>query len=98
MSFKPLEHAGIGTLPFIFSILAILVSFTFVFGKSIGEHMLDALKISFLTGVISLVLFIISIIIGYKYKQHALAKVGRNISIAFILLMVILTIVSIFYT
>lgn len=97
MGFKPIKEVGIGTLSFIFSILAIMISFTFFGGKSVGEYTLDALNISFPTGVISVVLFMISIIIGSKYKQHMLAKVGRNISIFSILLIVILTTINLFY-
>ena len=87
---------GIGSLSFFISIFSIMFSFTFQWGKYVGEHILDAIGVVFPISIISLILFCISIFIGYKYKHNYLAKSGRIISIIFVVLMIVLTISNLF--
>ncbi|ADK16275.1 MULTISPECIES: hypothetical protein [Clostridium] len=85
---------GIGSLSLIIAIFSIMFSFTFINGKYIGEHILNGLGVSFPIGIISLALFCASILIGHKYKNDYLAKSGKIVSIIFILLIIILSIIS----
>ena len=85
------RKCGVGTSALIFSIM---FSFTSLGEKSIGENILAAVGIRFPVMVISMILFIISAFIGHKYIENYGAKVGRNISVFFIILMVVLTIKS----
>lgn len=88
------KKCGIGTSAFIISIFSIMFSFTYLGEKSIGENILEFIGVRFPVNVISIILFVISIFIGHKYKENYYAKVGRNISIFFIILMAILTVIS----
>jgi hypothetical protein len=89
---------GIGTSSFIVSIIAIMFSFSSFGVKTIGEIILDAVRIKFPVGIISTVLFVVAIFIGDRYKEHYGAKLGKNISIIFLVLMIILTIVNWFFS
>lgn len=84
---------GIGTSALIISIFSMMFSFTSLGEKSIGENILQFIGIKFPVGVISLILFVISVFIGHKHMNDYGAKVGRNISLFFIILMAILTII-----
>ncbi|NRT44491.1 hypothetical protein OD350_13820 [Clostridium beijerinckii] len=88
------RKCGVGTSALIISIFSIMFSFTSLGEKSIGENILAAVGIRFPVMVISMILFIISAFIGHKYIENYGAKVGRNISVFFIILMVVLTIKS----
>ncbi|AKN30062.1 hypothetical protein Ccar_04165 [Clostridium carboxidivorans P7] len=88
---------GIGSSSLIISIFSIMFSFTFFNGKCVGEHILGVLKISFPVAIISLILFCISIFIGHKYENDYLAKPGKALSIIFIILMIISSLVSSFF-
>lgn len=79
-----------GTSALIISIFSIMFSFTSLGEKSIGENILAVIGVRFPVMVISTILFVIGIFIGHKYKENYYAKVGRNISIFFIILMTIL--------
>lgn len=83
---------GIGSLSLIISIFSIMFSFSSFGLKTIGETILTAIGVKFPIGIISIILFIIAIIIGYKYKEDFGAKLGKNLSVFFIILMLILTI------
>jgi len=85
---------AIGSVSLILSIFASMFSFTFFRGKYLGEHILNSIGISFPIGVISLVILVISLIIGCKYKNDYLAKSGIIVSIISIFIIVSLTITS----
>lgn len=85
---------GIGTSSLIISIFSIMFSFSSLGEKSIGENILDAIGAKFPVMVISTVLFVIAIFIGHKYKENYGARFGKNISIFFIILMIILTVMN----
>lgn len=85
---------GIGSISLILSIFGAMFSFTAWNGKEMGEHILNAIGISFPIGIISLILLFISLFIGYKYKNDYLAKSGTTVSAIFILIIVVLTITS----
>ena len=78
----------------IISILAIMLSFTSLGEKSIGEEILGAIGVRLPIMIISTILFVISIFIGHKYIENFGARLGRNISIFFIILMIILTVIN----
>ena len=88
------KKCGIGTSALIISIFSIMFSFTSLGEKSIGENILEVIGVRFPVMVISTILFVIAIFIGHKYKEDYYAKVGRNISIFFIILMTILTVIN----
>jgi hypothetical protein len=85
---------GTGTSALIISIFSIMFSFTSLGKKSIGENILGFIGVRFPVMVISAILFVIAIFIGQKYKENYYAKAGRNISIFFIILMTILTVIN----
>lgn len=85
---------GIGTSSLIISIFSVMFSFSSLGEKSIGENILHAIGVKFPVMVISTVLFVIAIFIGHKYRENYGAKFGKNISIFFIILMIILTVVN----
>jgi hypothetical protein len=85
---------GIGTSALILSIFAIMFSFTSLGGKTIGQEILAAIGVRFPVMIISAILFVIAIFIGHIYKENYGAKIGRNISIFFIILIATLTVIS----
>lgn len=85
---------GIGTLSLIISIFSVMFSFSSLGEKSIGENILGVIGVKFPVMVISTVLFVIAIFIGHKYRENYGAKFGKNISISFIILMMILSVIS----
>jgi hypothetical protein len=88
------KKLGIGSISLILSIFGATFSFTAWDGKELGGHLLNAIGISLPIRIISLVILFISFAIGYKYKNDYFAKSGRVISIIFILLIVVLSIIS----
>ena len=88
---------GVGTLSLIISIFSIMFSFSSLGEKSIGENILKAIGVKFPVMVISTVLFLIAIFIGHKYREDYGAKFGKNLSISFIILMMILSVISSIY-
>ncbi|MBU3104582.1 hypothetical protein [Clostridium gasigenes] len=86
-----IKKYGIGTSALIISIFSIMFSFTYIAGKYIGDHILNILGISLPIKIISIILFFIAVFIGHKYKNDYLAKTGRNLSIACIFMISILT-------
>ena len=89
-----IKKYGIGTLALIISIFSIMFSFTYIGGKYIGDHILSILGISLPIKIISIILFFIAVFIGHKYKNDYLAKTGRNLSIACIFMISILTLIG----
>ncbi len=85
---------GIGTSSLIISIFSVMFAFSSLGEKSIGENILDTIGIKFPVMVISTVLFVIAIVIGHKYRENYGAKLGKNISIFFIILMITLTVIN----
>lgn len=88
---------GVGSLALIISVFAIMFSFTSFSDKYLGEYILDFLRISFPLTIISLILFMAAIFIGYKYKNNIGAKFGKNLSIVFFSLIIILSFVSVVF-
>lgn len=89
-----IKKYGIGTLALIISIFSIMFSFTSIGGKYIGDHILSILGISLPINIISIILFLIAVFIGHKYKNDYLAKTGRNLSIACIFMISILILIG----
>ena len=85
---------GIGTSALIISIFSIMFSFSSLGEKSIGENILKTIGVRFPVMVISTVLFVIAIFIGHKYREDYGAKFGKNISVSFIILIMILSVIS----
>lgn len=88
------KNWGIGSVSLILSILATMFSFTFFNGKYFGEHILKLMGISLPINEISLVMLVIALFIGYKYKENYLVKQGFILSLIIILLMFILILTS----
>ena len=88
------KKLGIGSISLILSIFGGMFTFTAWNGKELGNHLLNAIDLSFPIGLISLVILLISFFIGYKYKNDYFAKSGRVISVVFILLITVLLIIS----
>ena len=91
---------GIGSISLILSIWGGMFSFTAWDSKYLGEHILSSINITFpfqgmlLVTLISLVILLISLFIGYKYKNDYFAKSGRVIAEVFISLIVVLVLVN----
>lgn len=88
------KKCGLGTLSLPVAIFAIMFSFTVIAGKTVGEYILNSINISFPTAIISLILFLISGFIGYKFKKDYLAKNGMVISCIFLGLIFCLSFLS----
>ncbi|GKU23913.1 hypothetical protein CFOLD11_07390 [Clostridium folliculivorans] len=91
------KSLGKGTLSLIFSITAIMCSFTYIGDgrRSVGAVVLNSMNIYGATSIVSIILFIISLFIGIKYPHHIGARPGKVLSIFFIALITVLTILSI---
>ncbi|MBK1809253.1 hypothetical protein JHL18_01150 [Clostridium sp. YIM B02505] len=87
---------GIGTLSLIFSIIAIMCSFTYIGDgtRPVGAVVLNSMNIYGATSIVSVILFLISLFIGIKYTQNIGAKSGKILSTFFIVLIIVLTILS----
>ena len=87
------KKIGIGSISLILSILGGMFSLTAWDGKYLGEHILSSINITFpFQGM--LVILLISLFIGYKYKNDYFAKSGRVIAEVFISLIVVLVLVN----
>ena len=91
---KSTKNLGIGSLSPIIAIFAMMFSFTYFGQNSIGQEILHAIGVSFPTLIVSLILFAISMIIGYKNKNDRYAESGITLSVGFIILIVITSIFS----
>ncbi|AWZ48639.1 hypothetical protein C3495_07345 [Clostridiaceae bacterium 14S0207] len=85
---------GIGTLALIISLFAIMVSFTYIGGKTIGQYIVGVVHGSIPSSVISIILFTLAGINGYKHKEGYGAKLGKNISLVFMSIILFITIMS----
>ncbi len=79
------KNWGIGSVSLILSILATMFSFTFFNGKYFGEHILKLMGISLPINEISLVMLVIALFIGYKYKavSYTHSEPTRLLSISY---------------
>ena len=90
------KKSRMGIVSLIFSILGVIFSFTNIGGKSIGNYVFSLLGIKFPHMSISIILFILSIFIGYRFKNEHYSKQGIGISIGCLIICVIFTLISIF--
>lgn len=56
--------------------------------KLIGEHILDYFKININVVVVTIILLILAIILGKKYKDHIFAKIGSTLSIVLLSILI----------
>ncbi|EGT3615768.1 hypothetical protein FHH43_05880 [Clostridium perfringens] len=85
---------GLGSFSFLLSIFAIMLSFTYINGKALGQLIFNSLGITFPYGLTSLILLVIALILSSKYSEDKFAKTGKILSkvvISLILLSSILT-------
>jgi putative effector of murein hydrolase LrgA (UPF0299 family) len=73
-----------GDMSLIISSIAVIFSFTYIGGKYIGQHILNALGIPLPHSIISIILFCISILIGYKNRENHYGKAGMALSTIFL--------------
>ncbi|WP_195431066.1 hypothetical protein [Clostridium sp. D46t1_190503_E9] len=93
-----IKRVGIGTISLILSISGIAFSFTYLGSNSIGEEILHAIGVSFPTMIVSIILFLISIVIGRKFKNNFGSNLGVGLAICFTVLIVTLSINSAFFS
>ena len=86
---------GLGSLSFPISIFAIMLSFSFVYGKTLGRIIFDSLGVPFPYGLISLLLLVIALLLSSKYKDHKFSKAGMILSKVVISLILISSIFAI---
>lgn len=89
------KKSRMGIVSLIFSIFGVIFSFTSIGGKYIGQYVLSLLDIKFPYMFISIILFILSIFIGYRFKNERYSKQGIGISIGCLIIFVIFTLISI---
>lgn len=94
---KKNKKLGIGSMSPVISIFAMMFQFTYLGESSIGEKILHYIGVRFSTLIISLILFLISIIIGYKNKDDRYAESGITLSVGFIILIGITSIFSVLF-
>lgn len=92
-----LKKLGIGSLSLIISIFGMIFQFSAIGDKYIGEYILNMLGISFSHTIIGIYLFILSIFIGYKYKDDLYAKQGLKLGGLFLVICAVLTITSVIF-
>lgn len=92
-----IKRCGIGTLSLVISIFSIMFTFSSISGKDIGKYILSTLGLLIPVTIISVPLFLISIYIGNKYKNNLGATAGKNLSILFLIIMMILSITSLLF-
>lgn len=77
---------GIGSLSLPIAIFSAMFSFTYVCGKYVGQHILDIFNLSLPLTAVSMFLFCLSILIGYKHKDDYYAKPGVIFSIVLMII------------
>lgn len=92
--FLNLKEFGLGTLSLIICILGIMFSFTYIGNAYIGDRILNTLNLKISRGIVSIILFFISIYLGNQYKENLGAKLGKNFSVFFIGVISLVTIIS----
>lgn len=86
---------GLGSLSFPISIFAIMLSFSFVYGKTLWKIIFDSLRVPFPYELISLLLLVIALLLSSKYKDHKFSKAGMILSKVVISLILISSIFAI---
>lgn len=92
-----MKKFGLGTWSIVISIISTMLTFTTINDHSIGEYILASLGLSFPISIISLLLYIVSIYIGNKYKDHYFATAGKYISLIFFILIIMLIIINLLF-
>lgn len=89
---------GVGSLSLFLCIFSFMISFIRIDGISlIGDNVLSFLGLSISPIFISLILFFISIFLGYRYKNHLFARVGMKASIILCIYSIFILILSVSY-
>ncbi|APH06348.1 hypothetical protein [Bacillus weihaiensis] len=78
------KQVGAGSLSLVLSIITIIYMHFTIKGKKVGEILVDLYHIPVPYYVIGLLLFMIAISIGIRFKTHKFSKVGLVISQLFI--------------
>lgn len=92
------KRIGLGSLSLILCIFSIIFSFIQVKGHNLlGETILGFLGLSISPVFVSLILFCISLFLGYRYKDDLFAKVGMKLSIFLCIYSVFVIILSWIY-
>lgn len=89
---KLLNNCGLGTLSLPLAMIALVISLINLHNGKLGTYIFE----KFPYGLISLILLIISYLLGKKYYYHTFAKIGKNISIFSLIFFIVMIVVSIF--
>jgi hypothetical protein len=90
---------GVGTLSLILSLIGIAFGFQLGKNDSLGDKFLSSIGVKIwskgsnglhYTVFYSLIFYLVSALIGFKCKDNIGAKIGRNLSLIIILLVVIM--------
>ena len=89
---------GLGSLSLFLCIFSFIFSFIRIDGISlIGDNFLSFLGLSISPVFISLILFLISTFLGYRYKNDLLAKTGMKASVILCIYSIFILILSVPY-
>lgn len=91
------KRIGFGTVSLALSIISASFSFSAIGGKSLGEYFLEFLDVKFSISIISIVLFLSSVLLGFAFKEDYGAKAGRLISIVFLSIIILSTILTLVF-
>ncbi|WP_024615301.1 hypothetical protein [Clostridium sp. Ade.TY] len=91
---KVTRKLGVGSLSLLISIISIVFSFTYVNGNYVGTFIMRALGLEIPTSIISIILFLIAIFIGNRYRGDKFAKIGKILAMVFISIMALLSTIS----
>ncbi len=87
---------GVGSIALFLSIFATSFSYTYILSdKSLGGTLLSYLQIEMSPFIVSIILYFIAILVGFKFKEDYGAKAGRIISVIALMAVVTQIILSI---
>lgn len=75
------KHFQIGSISFILALIGIGFSFISIGDTPVGSYIFSLISIDLPYGIISIVSFTISILIGYKYKNDLGSALGKLLSL-----------------
>ncbi|MCM3786638.1 hypothetical protein M3231_27265 [Neobacillus mesonae] len=89
------ESWGIGSLSLLIAVFAVVFNFMYIRGETLGQHLFNTLGFSITyDGLIGIILFLLSLFLGSRYKEHYLAPIGALMSKSFLILFLLLAVIG----
>lgn len=100
MGEKSSKRIGLGSFSIVFCVIAIIFAgmninfYNHEKTLKLGEMLLQILKIPISYNIITILILVLALYIGIKYKQHYFAKAGRIVSTILLVMFVIIFILA----